>query len=445
MVLDKLGSSLRESLRKIARAGYVDKETLETTVRDIQRSLLGADVNVKLVSQISDNIKKRAADEKPKAGLSKREHIVNIVYEELTSALAGESEGLALNEKGQTKIMLVGLFGSGKTTTTAKLGKYQTKKGLKVSLIGTDIWRPAALEQLKQLGEEANLKVYGGGKDPVKTIKDGMKQAADSDVVIVDSAGRDALDEELTKELKKINKELKPDETLLVLPADLGQKAADVATGFNDMVGIDGVILTKLESSAKGGGALSACATIGVPIKFVGLGERVSDFEEFNPTKFVSKLLGMGDLETLVKKTQEIFDGASRDQMEAMMKGRLTLKDLYAQIQGMKKMGPLKKVLEMLPMGVDLPKEQMDMSQERMNQFIFIMDSMTPEELENPDLLSGPRVQRIANGSGRRVEDVRALLKQYNMTKKLIKRFGKNKRSMNKLMRQMGSGKMQAV
>ncbi|MFH1424867.1 MAG: signal recognition particle receptor subunit alpha [archaeon] len=445
MVLDKLGSSLRDALRKIARSGYVDKETLESTVKEIQRALLSSDVNVKLVSQISDNIKKRAADEKPKAGFSKREHIVNIVYEELTNALAGESDGLKLNDKGQTKIMLCGLFGSGKTTTTAKLGKYLTKKGLKVALIGTDIWRPAAFEQLKQLGEEGNMQVYGGGKDAMKALKEGMKAAKDADVVIVDSAGRDAVDKELTAELKKLNKELNPDEKILVVPADLGQKAAEVAKGFEEMVGIDGVILTKLESSAKGGGALSACAELKVPIKFVGLGERIGDFEEFNPTKFVSKLLGMGDLETLVKKTQEIFEGASKDQMEAMMKGRFNLKDLYAQIQSMKKMGPLSKVMEMLPMGVNIPKDQMNLSQERMEKFIWIMDSMTPQELEEPDVIDGARVQRVAAGSGRSVEEVRALIKQYNMTKKLVKKFGKNKRNMNKLMKQMGAGKMQGM
>lgn len=435
MVLDKLGNSLRGTLRKIARAGYIDKETLDITIKELQRSLLASDVNVKLVFELSETIKKRAAEEKPKPGLSQREHILNVVYEELTKLLAGEMEEAQLGEK--PKIMLVGLFGSGKTTTVAKLGKYLNGKGLKVSLISTDTWRPAAFEQLRQLGQEVDIPVYGGGdKNPVKILKKALKEIKEYDVVIVDTAGRDALDKELAVELKKIHKELKPDETLLVIPADLGQKAAEQASVFNEMVGISGVILTKLDSSAKGGGALSACAAVGVPIKFVGVGERTSDFEEFNPTKFVSKMLGMGDLESLVKKTQEIFGETPQDELQAMMKGNFTLKDLYNQIQSMKKMGPLKKVLEMLPTGVDIPKDQMRMSEEKIKSFTVIMDSMTMEELENPDLISKARIDRVAKGSGRKQEDIRALLKQYKMTKKMMKRFGKNKRSMQNMLKQ---------
>jgi signal recognition particle subunit SRP54 len=434
MVLEKLGSSLRDTMRKIARAGYIDKETLDAAVKDLQRALLASDVNVKLVFEISEKIKKRSAEEKPKAGLSKREHVVNIIYEEISGILAGKEEHLELKEK--TRIMLVGLFGSGKTTTCAKLAKYLVKRGLKVKLISTDTWRPAAFEQLKQLGAEINVPVHGGGKNPVKILKEGLKDAKDYDVVIVDSAGRDALDAELAKELKQINKVLDANEKLLVMPADLGQKASEQANGFNELVGIDGVILTKLESSAKGGGALSACAALGVPIKFVGIGEKVDDFEEFNPTKFVSKLLGMGDLESLIKKTQEIFAEAPQDEVKAMMKGQFNLKDLYSQIQGMRKMGPLKKVMEMLPMGVDLPQDKLQMSEERISAFTTIMDSMTKDELENPDKIDKSRMERVAKGSGMKVEDVRALMKQYNMTKKMMKRFGKNKRSMQQLMKQ---------
>jgi len=445
MVLDKLGSALRESLRKIARAGYVDKETLETVVKEIQRALLAADVNVKLVFQISESIKKRAGEEKPKTGLSKREHIVNIVYEELMKALAGKEGELEL--KGKERIMLVGLFGSGKTTTCAKIGKYLQKKGLKVAMISTDTWRPAAYEQLKQLGTENNIPVFGGGKDPIKILKENLSNVKEADVVIVDSAGRDALtkdaegrstiDKELTEELKKINNELKPEEKLLVMPADVGQKAADQARAFNESIGVTGVILTKLDSSAKGGGALSACSTLGIPIKFVGTGERIDEFDEFNPTKFISKLLGMGDLESLVKKTQEIFGEEDEERVKDFAKGKFTLKDLYKQIQGMKKMGPLSKVLEMLPMGVDIPKDQMQLSEDRIKKFTTIMDSMTQEELENPDIISGSRVKRIAKGAGVSVEDVRMLLKQYNMSKKMMKQVGKNKRSMNKMMRML--------
>jgi signal recognition particle subunit SRP54 len=315
-------------------------------------------------------------------------------------------------------------------------------------MISTDTWRPAAYEQLKQLGEENNIQVYGGdSKDPVEILKNNLSKTEDADVVIVDSAGRDALtkdeqgrsmiDKELTEELKRINDAFKPDEKILVMPADVGQKAADQARAFNETVGVTGVVLTKLDSSAKGGGALSACSTIGVPIKFVGVGERTGDFEEFNPTRFISKLLGMGDLETLVKKTQEIYDEGDEEAAKDFVKGKFTLKDLYKQIQNMKKMGPMNKIMEMLPMGVNIPKDQMQMSEERIKVFTTIMDSMTPEELENPELIKGSRVKRIADGAGVSVENVRALLKQYNMSKKMMKRLGGDKRAMGKMMRMM--------
>jgi len=446
MVLDKLGNALRNSLRKIARSGYIDKETLEATVKDIQRALLGADVNVKLVFQLSENIKRRSLEEKPKQGLSKREHVVNIVYEELINTLAGKEGELKIEGKG--KILFVGLFGSGKTTTCAKLGKYLQKQGLKIAMISTDTWRPAAYEQLRQLGEENNIPVYGGdAKDPVEILKNNLSKTEDADIVIVDSAGRDALtkneegrsmiDKELTEELKRINDVFKPDEKILVMPADVGQKAADQARAFNETIGVTGVVLTKLDSSAKGGGALSACSTIGVPIKFVGTGEKTGDFEEFNPTRFISKLLGMGDLETLVKKTQEIYDEGDEESAKDFVKGKFTLKDLYKQIQNMKKMGPMNKIMEMLPMGANIPKDQMQMSEERIKIFTTVMDSMTTEELENPELIKGSRVKRIADGAGVSVENVRGLLKQYNMSKKMMKRLGGDKRAMNKMMRMM--------
>lgn len=443
MALKQLGKTLRKSLRKLARAGYVDEETLEKTVKDIQKALLSADVNVKQVFDMSEQIKKRAREEEPKAGLSQREHIVNIVYEELLNLLGGGEESLQLNEEGQTRIMLAGLFGSGKTTTTAKLGKYFKQKGLKVALIGTDIWRPAAFEQLKQLSEEAGVDAFGNPdkEDPVEILKEALPKTKKHDIVIVDSAGRDALDKKLGKELKRINKVVNPDEKILVLPADMGQKASEQAEGFNDVVGIDGVILTKLDSSAKGGGALSACASAGVPIKFVGLGERIDEFEEFDPTKFISKLLGMGDLESLIEKTQEVFGEEEKEELtKRMKKGKFNLKDMYTQIQSMKKVGPLSKIMEMLPMGsmgVDISEDQLQLSQERIDKFTHIMDSMTPYELENPDELGGSRVRRIAEGSGTEVEDVRALLKHYRMTKKMMKKFGKNKGSMQKLLKGM--------
>jgi len=435
MVLEGLGKSLRDGIRRIAKAGYVDRNTLDEVIKDIQRAMLSADVNVKLVFGMTENIKSRAWDEKPPEGLSKREHILNIVYEEITAALGGKVEAKELGKV--SRIMLVGLFGSGKTTTCGKLALHLKKQGLKVALISTDTWRPAAYEQLKQIGEEIDVPVFGNPKEKsaLKVLKASLKEAKSFDIIIVDSAGRDTVDKELSKELKKLDKEFKAEEKLLVIPADLGQKAEPVAKGFNELIGIDGVILTKLDSTAKGGGALSACSALNVPIKFVGIGERSEDFEAFKPDKFVGKLLGMGDLESLMKKTQEIFGEVEEDQVQAMLKGDFNLKDLYKQIEGMKKMGPLKKVMEMMPMGADIPTDQMDMSQERMNSFMVIMDSMTNSELEDSDLLDKSRVERIATGAGTSVENVRTLLKQYKMTKKMMKRFGKNQGSLKKMMK----------
>ena len=456
MVLDKLGKSLREAVRKIARAGYIDDATLDALLKEIQRALLSADVKVDLVFSLTESIKSRAKNEKPLGGLSTREHILNIVYEELTKLLGGK-EGTVKTD-GKTKIMLVGLFGSGKTTTCGKLAKYLSKRGLKICMIGTDIWRPAAFEQLKQLGEEINIPVFGDAKlkDPIKILKDALPKTENFDVVIVDSAGRDALDKELAKELKEIYDLFKPQEKILVLSADIGQKASEQAKAFNEILatsdkrqatsdtasqGITGIILTKMDSSAKGGGALSACAEVDVPIKFVGIGEKVDAFEEFNPTKFVSKMLGMGDLESLVKKTEEVFGKDNqKEQMGAMMKGKFSLKDFRAQIEGMKKMGPLKKVLEMLPlggMGVEIPEEQLNMSEEKINKFIYAMDSMTKKELEQPDLINATRITRIAKGSGTTPENVKALITYYNTTKKMMKHFGKNKRNLGGLMRKL--------
>ncbi len=438
MVLDKLGKSLREALRKIARAGYIDAATLDVLLKEIQRALLSSDVKVDLVFKLTEAIKSRSSNEKPPEGLSPREHILHIVYEELTKLLGGKDAAISENAR---KIMLVGLFGSGKTTTCAKLAKVLQKKGLKVCLIGTDTWRPAAFEQLRQLAAEINAPFFGDEKlkDPVKILKDALPKTAGFDAVIVDSAGRNSLDKELSAELKAISDLLKPDETLLVLSADIGQKASEQANGFNSIVPVTGVVLTKMDSSAKGGGALSACAALGVPIKFVGLGEKIDAFESFNGTKFVSKLLGMGDMESLLKKTEEIFAGTSKDQVEAITKGQFNLKDFRAQIESMRKIGPLKKIFEMLPMGslgMEIPEAQFQLSEEKINKFTHMMDSMTPAELDDPDMINASRIQRISRGCGMQPEDVKGLLNHFNMTKKMIKRFGKmgrNKKALEQM------------
>ncbi len=346
-------NKIKDALNKFTRFGVADKKAVDELVRDIQRTLIASDVNIKLVFELSKNIKEKALDEKIPQGLTRREHVVDIVYKELVRFLGENKPEIMLSKQ---RILLLGLFGSGKTTTTSKLAKYFTKKGLTCGMISCDVWRPAAFEQLKQLAEKINVSVYGepDEKDPVTIVKNGLKVLEDKEVIIVDSAGRSALDGELRDELVEIDKIFNPDERLLVLSGDIGQAAGTQAKEFNELVGLTGVIITKMDSSAKGGGALSACYAAGVTTKFIGTGEKTEDFEIYDPVKFVSRLLGMGDLEGLLEKAKEVM---SPEKAQEMMSGEFNLHTFYDQIEGMKKMGSMQKIMDMIPMGgVKIPK-----------------------------------------------------------------------------------------
>ena len=308
MVLDNLGDSLKKTIKKIANAVHVDAKLVKEVVRDIQRALLQADVNVKLVVELSKTIEKRALTEKPPTGMSNREHVIHIVYDELVNIL-GESRELPI--KKQT-IMLVGLYGMGKTTSAGKIARYFKKKGLRPAVIAGDVHRPAAYEQLKQLADQGEIPFYGDKKqkDAVKVVKEGLdKFKRSADVIIVDTSGRHKLEDDLIDEMKAIFKATKPDEKLLVMDAAMGQQSGPQAKAFNDAIGITGIVLTKLDGTAKGGGALSAAAEVGSPIIFVGTGEHPSDFETFDPQGFISRLLGMGDIKALLDKAQDSLKG----------------------------------------------------------------------------------------------------------------------------------------
>lgn len=446
MVLDNLGNSLKNTLSKISKALFVDERLINELVKEIQKALLSGDVNVKLVLDLTKKIKERALKEEPPGGLTKKEYLVNIVYQELVNFL-GEEKTAINTDKKQTRIMLVGLFGNGKTTTAGKLAKYFKKRGSKVAMVSLDVWRPAAYEQLKQLGEKIDVDVYGNPKqkDPAKILKEFEKDLKKYDLVIFDTAGRDALNDELIDELKLVNKLVQPNEALLVMAADVGQAAEKQAQTFHDACGVTGVIITKLDGTAKGGGALSACAITGAKVKFIGVGEKVDDFEEFDPKRFVGKLLGMGDLEGLLEKAQEaISKEEAEDLSKKLLKGEFTLLDLYSQMEAMSKMGPLGKIMEMIPgMGsLQIPKEALKGQEEKLKKWKFMMNSMTKKELEDPEEISGKQVERIAKGSGVNVADVRDLLKQYKQSKKLIKTMkGGN---MQQMMKKMG-GKVPGV
>jgi signal recognition particle subunit SRP54 len=436
MVLDNLGSALRKSMKKLVNKVLIDKKAVDEFIKEVQKSLIQADVDVELVFNLTNKIKDRILEDK---GFSKKEQIVRIVYEELVSFLGLGGEGVIIKKKPY-RILLVGLFGSGKTTTAGKLGLKFKKKGYKTCLLGLDTFRAAAVKQLKQVGKGAGVTVFGNEKEKKvkKVIKEFKKDLDGFDVIIGDSAGMDALDKSLVKEIKDINKAFKPDEVLLVVPADIGQSARKQAEAFKEALGINGVIITKLDSTAKGGGALTACVVSKSPIKFIGVGEEVKDLEPFNPKRFVSRLLGMGDLETLLEKAKEELD---EDKMKAIgerfIKGDFNFLDLYEQLKAMNKMGSISKLMSFLPgaSGLNLPMDKLNIQEGNVKKFRHIMDSMTLEELKNPKTLNKSRIERVAKGAGASVQDVRMLIKQYNQMKNLMKKMrgGNLKKMMKKL------------
>lgn len=443
MVLEKLGESLKNTIQKIANSVFVDDSLINELVKEIQRALLQSDTNVQLVFNLTQRIKERAK-EKTLSGITKREQLINIVYEELTNFLGQEAHEIKVSKK-PTQIMLVGLFGSGKTTTAGKLAKYYKKRGYKIAVMQTDTWRPAAYDQLEQLAANVGVDFLGikKEKDPVHIYLSFEKKLKDYDVVIIDTAGRDALSEELISELNHLNSTAKPEERLLVISADIGQAAQKQAQAFHDTCNVTGVIVTKLEGTAKGGGALSACSVTKSPIKFIGIGEKIDDLEVFHPKRFVSKLLGMGDLESLLEKVKEVVsEDEAKDMQDKFLKGDFNLVDLYQQMNSMKKMGSFGKIMEMIPgMGsLKLPKDMLKVQEGKLEKWKYAMDSMTKEELEDPDVLDAQRVDRIAAGAGLSVGEVRELLKQYRQSKKMMKMF-KGEKDMSKLMKKMG-GKM---
>ena len=438
MVLEGLGKSLRNVLGRIGSASSVDEELIKDICKDLQRALLEADVNVRLVLDVTNKVKDRALNEPPAAGRSMKDHVSQIIYQELV-ALVNNGEGIAL--KPQT-IMMVGLYGQGKTTTTGKLALYFSKKGLSVGLIGADVYRPAALDQLKQLGEKVGVEVYGepGQTDAALIVKNGLDHFRDKKIVIIDTSGRHALEDDLIDEIKRIAEVAKPQERVLVLDSQVGQQAGPQAEAFHNAVGVTGVILTKMDGTAKGGGAISAISKTNARIVFLGTGEHIRDLEAFDAKKFISRLLGMGDLSGLMQIASEEID--DQEAMEAVsraiMTGKFNLNDMYYQMAAVGKMGTLQKLMTMLPgMSGMEDKIDFDASQKKLTVFRTIMDSMTNEEKEDPSLIKAKRIERIANGAGVTPHDVRELLKQYNTMKKTMTSFGKDRKMRKQMMKQM--------
>ncbi|MDZ7746672.1 MAG: signal recognition particle protein Srp54 [Halobacteriales archaeon] len=448
MVLDDLGSSLRGSLDQLRGKSRLDEEDVEDIVKEIQRSLLQADVSVDLVMDLSEDIRQRALEEEPPGGTSARDHVLRIVYEELVD-LVGESTDLPLEDQ---TIMLAGLQGSGKTTTAAKMAWWFSKKGLRPGVIQTDTFRPGAYDQAKQMAERAEVEFYGepDNDDPVEIARNGKEALSDVDVLIVDTAGRHALEDTLIDELEQIESVVEPDRNLLVLDAAIGQGAKEQADRFDDAVGIDGVAITKLDGTAKGGGALAAVDRTDSSIAFLGTGEEVQDIERFEPDGFISRLLGMGDLKQLTERVERAMEETGQDEddwdPESMMDGEFTLHDMRKQMEAMNNMGPLSQVMDMIPglgggLKDQLPDDAMDVTQERMRDFEVIMDSMTDAELQYPRAISKSQVERIARGSGKEEAQVQELLEQHKMMDRMMDQFsGMGDGDMQRMMKQMGGG-----
>jgi signal recognition particle subunit SRP54 len=431
MALDRLGSSLTGAIKKLFRAGVVDEAAVKELVRDIQRALLQADVNVKLVLGISEQIEERALKEKVPPGISRREHVIKVVYEELTRFVGDKPVPFKMEPGKKKIIMLVGIQGSGKTTHAAKLARYFLKKGLKPALICADTYRPGAYAQLHQLANRINVPVYGDvkAKDPVKVVKEGLKRFSDKEIILVDTAGRHKEEQELIKEMKTLEKKIHPDEVMMVIDGTIGQQALIQAQTFHEATPIGSILVTKLDGSARGGGALSAVAATGAPIKFIGTGEKTEDIEAFIPSRFVGRLLGMGDLETLLEKVREAEIKVPEKKAKAILSGKFTLTDMYEQFEAVKGMGPFRKIFKMLPgMSYDIPEDMLNTAEDRLEKWRVIIQSMRSEEKENPKLLNSSRVRRVARGSGTSERDVKDLVKQYALMRKMLKRFKRKKK-----------------
>mgnify|MGYP001575610444 CR=1 FL=1 len=424
-MLEKLSSTLKKVTDKIAGALFVDKALIDSVIKDLQRALIEADINVMLVKEISEKIRKAAIDERVK-GVEKREHIIKLIHDEFLQILGGEKKELQL--KKQAKIMFVGLYGTGKTTTIAKLANYYSKRGRKVAMLGLDVYRPAATDQLEQLAKKHNLQVFidKTEKNPEKIYKKFENELEKYDLILIDTAGRHSLDKDLINEIKTLEKLIKPDYVILTISSDIGQAAKTQALEFQKACKINGVIITRMDATAKGGGALTACKEINAPVFFITTGEHIHDFEPFNPSSFISRILGLGDLETLLEKVKSAIDEKSQKKTEERLKeGKFNLHDFYEQIKGVESLGTLDKIKEMIPgFGkAKIPEGMLENQEVKMKKWKHAIDSMTKEEIENPEILEKQtsRIARIAKGAGTATSDIRAMLKQYKIIKEFVK------------------------
>ena len=455
-MLDNLRTGLRSALKKIVGASDINEELIDSLSKDIQRSLLQSDVNVRQVLTITKNLKERALNEQPPKGLTKKDHIITILYNEISSLLGYTGDNIIHIDKTKSIsedsfnfqpgkkniILMLGIQGSGKTTCTVKIARWLTRHGYKVAIIGADTWRPGALTQLKMNSIKIKVEVYGEeeNKDPISIVKNGLEyyKSQDYDVIVIDTAGRHKEESGLLEEMNEINKVTNPDLVLLVIDGTMGQQAYSQAKAFHDTAPIGGIVITKLDGTAKGGGALAASAVTGAKIFFIGTGERIDDLELFSPTRFVGRLLGMGDIKALLDMAKRLEIEADETQAKRLLGGKMTIEDFYSQMENVNKMG-FRNVIENLPGLSGMVKDdQLDVLQGKIEKWRFIIQSMTKDEKKDPNIINDARRKRISRGSVITEHEVKDMIKQYNNSKTMMKQA--KGRQMHGMLRRFGFG-----
>ncbi len=441
-MLDNLKTNLRAAIKKLVNSSGIDEELIKELSKDVQRALLQSDVNVRLVLEITKKLEERSLNENPPPGLSRKDHIVKILYDELAKLLGNETE-FSFKPGIMNKVLMIGIQGSGKTTITSKLAKFLTKQGYKVGVIGADTFRPGALVQLKTMCEKANVEVYGEekNKDSPQLVKNGLKHFENSnlDVVLIDTAGRHKEEKDLLNEMKEINKVADPDLVLLVIDGTIGQQCFNQADAFHKIVPVGGIIITKLDSSAKGGGAIAASAATGAQIMYIGTGERIDDLEQFSPTRFVGRLLGMGDVKAVLELAKRLESEADDVRLKRISSGKMNMEDFFYQLEQVTKVGSLRGFLDSMPGLSGMVKDdQLDQMEGRVERWRYIIQSMTKQEKADPDLLNSSRIKRIARGSGWPEHEVKELMKNYKNSKSMMK--ASKGRQMQGALRRMGLG-----
>ena len=442
-MLDGLRTNLRSAIKKIVSSPGVDKELVAALARDVQRALLYADVDARLVSEISSRIRDRALEESPPPGLSRKDHIVKIVYGEMARLLGDGAEEFKFSPGRANRVLMLGIQGSGKTTMTAKLAKLLTKQGYKTGVIGADTYRPGALAQLRTMCERAGVEVYGedGSDDSPGVVKRGLRRldGAGLDVIVVDTAGRHKEDAGLLKEMRRIGSAADPDLSLLVIDGTIGRRCFAQAEAFHRTVPVGGIAVTKLDSSAKGGGALAASAATGARVMYIGTGERIDDIEQFSPTRFVGRLLGMGDIQAVLDLAKRLESESDDVRLKRMVGGKMNMDDFYYQIEQVGRAGSLRGLFDSIPgMAGAFNEGQLDQIEGRMEKWRHIIQSMTQAEKADPDVINASRTTRMARGSGRTEHDVKELLKGYRNSKGMLK--ASKGRQMHGMLRRMGIG-----